>query len=96
MTELLNPCVTSENNQPTVICTIDVKCLLIRISLTGNGRADGWTHGEYSADIRVVQSILTTMKRLEEFVRFVWCLTVSLSISHRYPGSGVVLDCIDS
>ena len=24
------------------------------------------------------------------------CLTVSLSISHWYPGSGVVLDCIDS
>ena len=22
--------------------------------------------------------------------------TVSLSLSHRYPGSGVVLDCIDS
>ena len=25
-----------------------------------------------------------------------WCLTVSLSLSHRYPGSSVVLDCIDS
>ena len=25
-----------------------------------------------------------------------WCLTVSLSLSHLYPGSGVVLDCIDS
>ena len=25
-----------------------------------------------------------------------WCLTLSLSISHWYPGSGVVLDCIDS
>ena len=25
-----------------------------------------------------------------------WCLTVSLSFSHWYPGSGVVLDCIDS
>ena len=24
------------------------------------------------------------------------CLTVSLSLSHRYPGSSVVLDCIDS
>ena len=24
------------------------------------------------------------------------CLTVNLSLSHRYPGSGVVLDCIDS
>ena len=25
-----------------------------------------------------------------------WCLTVSLSLSHWYPGPGVVLDCIDS
>ena len=24
------------------------------------------------------------------------CITVSLSLSHRYPRSGVVLDCIDS
>ena len=25
-----------------------------------------------------------------------WCLAVSLSLSYWYPGSGVVLDCIDS
>ena len=25
-----------------------------------------------------------------------WCLSVSLSLSHWYPGSGVVLDCIHS
>ena len=25
-----------------------------------------------------------------------WCLTVSLLLSHWYSGSGVVLDCIDS
>ena len=25
-----------------------------------------------------------------------WCQSVSLSPSHWYPGSGVVLDCIDS
>ena len=25
-----------------------------------------------------------------------WCPTVSLPLSHWYPGSGVVLDCIDS
>ena len=25
-----------------------------------------------------------------------WSLTLSLSLSHWYPGSGVVLDCIDS
>ena len=27
---------------------------------------------------------------------FLWCITVSLSLSHWYPGSGVVLDYIDS
>ena len=25
-----------------------------------------------------------------------WCLTLSFSLSHWYPRSGVVLDCIDS
>ena len=25
-----------------------------------------------------------------------WCKTVSLSLSHWHPGSGVVLDCINS
>ena len=25
-----------------------------------------------------------------------WCITVSLSLSHWYPGSGVVLDCLGS
>ena len=25
-----------------------------------------------------------------------WCLTMSLSLSHWYPRSGEVLDCIDS
>ena len=25
-----------------------------------------------------------------------WCLIVTLSLSQWYPGSGVVLDCIDS
>ena len=25
-----------------------------------------------------------------------WCLTLSLSLSHWYPGSGVVLDCINA
>ena len=24
-----------------------------------------------------------------------WCLTVSLLLSHLYPGSGVVLDCVN-
>ena len=26
----------------------------------------------------------------------VWCITVSLSLSHWYPGSGEVLGCVDS
>ena len=25
-----------------------------------------------------------------------WCLTVTLSLSHWYPGSGLVFDCNDS
>ena len=25
-----------------------------------------------------------------------WCINVSLPLSHWYPGSGVALDCIDS
>ena len=29
-------------------------------------------------------------------VSLLWCLTVSLSLPYWYPGSGVVLDCIDS
>ena len=33
--------------------------------------------------------------RLTSWLSF-WCITVSLSLSHWYPGSGVVLDCIDS
>ena len=32
----------------------------------------------------------------QTFLNRLWCLTVSLSLSHWYPGSGVVLDCIDS
>ena len=34
-------------------------------------------------------------KRLTSWLSFVLS-TVSLSLSHWYPGSGVVLDCIDS
>ena len=34
-------------------------------------------------------------KRLTSWPRL-WCLIVSLSLSHGYPGSGVELDCIDS
>ena len=34
-------------------------------------------------------------KGLTSWLSF-WCLTVSMSLSHWYPGSGVVLECIDS
>ena len=35
-------------------------------------------------------------KGLTSWLSFrLWCLTVSLSLSHWCPGSGVVLDCID-
>ena len=35
-------------------------------------------------------------KGLTSWLSFVVCLTVSLSLSHWYPGSGVELDFIDS
>ena len=36
-------------------------------------------------------------KGLTSWLSFnLWCLAVNMSLSHRYPGSGVVLDCIDS
>ena len=35
-------------------------------------------------------------KGLTSWLSFTWCLIVKLSLSHWYPGSGVVLDCIDS
>ena len=34
-------------------------------------------------------------KRLTSWL-CLWCISVNLSLSHWYPGSGVVLDCIDS
>ena len=34
-------------------------------------------------------------KGLTSWLRL-WCPSVSLSLSHWYPGSGVILDCIDS
>ena len=39
--------------------------------------------------------LVTCWERADLLARL-WCLTVSLSLSHWYPGSGVVLDCIDS
>ena len=39
--------------------------------------------------------VVTCQERLTSWLSFV-VSTVSLSLSHWYPGSGVVLDCIDS
>ena len=39
--------------------------------------------------------VVTCLERAVLLTRL-WCLTVSLLLSHWYPGSGVVLDCIDS
>ena len=39
--------------------------------------------------------VVTSWERAD-LLALVWCLTVSLSLSHWYPGSGVVLVCIDS
>ena len=40
-------------------------------------------------------SVICARKGLTSWLSFV-VSTVSLSLSHWYPGSGVVLDCIDS
>ena len=40
--------------------------------------------------------VVNCWERADLLALVVWCLTVSLSLSHWYPGSGVVLDCIDS
>ena len=39
--------------------------------------------------------VVTCWERADLLALGLWCLTVSLSLSHWYPGSGVVLDCID-
>ena len=39
--------------------------------------------------------VVTCWERLTSWLSFV-VSAVSLSLSHWYPGSGVVLDCIDS
>ena len=38
--------------------------------------------------------VVTCWERADPLGSRLWCL--SLSLSHWYPGSGVVLDCIDS
>ena len=39
--------------------------------------------------------VVTCWERADSWLSFV-VSTVSLSLSHWYPGSGMVLDCIDS
>ena len=40
--------------------------------------------------------VVTCWESADLFGSRLWCLTVSLSLSLWYPGSVVVLDCIDS
>ena len=40
--------------------------------------------------------VVTCWEGADLLALLLWCLTVSLSLSQWYPGSGVVLDCIDS
>ena len=40
--------------------------------------------------------LVTCWERAADLLACLWCLAVSLLLSHWYPGSGVVLDCIDS
>ena len=38
--------------------------------------------------------LVVTCWERADLLALVWCLTVSVSLSHWYPGSGVVLDCL--
>ena len=40
--------------------------------------------------------VVTCLESADPLGSRLWCLTVSLSLSHCYPGSGVVLHCTDS
>ena len=40
--------------------------------------------------------VVTCWERADLLVPRLWCLTVSLPLYHWYPGSGIVLDFIDS
>ena len=44
----------------------------------------------------MVNTISESLKAKTALLLFFVVSTVSLSLSHWYPGSGVVLDCIDS
>ena len=45
---------------------------------------------------RYICFVVTCWERADLLALVCGVLTVSLSLSHWYPGSGVVLDCIDS
>ena len=47
------------------------------------------TYLPYFSSVEPLGGFLPLVSRL-------WCLNVSLPLSHWYPGSGVVLACIDS
>ena len=40
--------------------------------------------------------VVTCWERADLLALVLWCRAVSLLLSHWYPGSGVVLDCIGS
>ena len=44
----------------------------------------------------VYMCLVVTYWERADLLALVGCQTVSLSLSHWYPGSGVVIDCIDS
>ena len=45
--------------------------------------------------LSVYMCFVVTCWERADLMAFLWCLSVSLSLSHWYPGSGVLLDCID-
>ena len=48
------------------------------------------------SDLFAVESLSLLCLLFISWFIFLWCLIVTLSLSHRYPGSCVVLDCVDS
>ena len=44
----------------------------------------------------VYMCFVVTCWERADLLALMWCLTVNLSLSYWYPGSGVGLDCTDS
>ena len=86
--------------------------LILTSSMSGKSKKSYWQAFSYARDsiheaffhLGSVPLESTVADALEKYICKLswplgcrlWCLTKSLLLSHWYPGSGVVLDCIDS